>query len=88
MVSIPDDDLFETVCSYQSEDDEDEDEEFVDGEFDNILAKTGDGIQLLSNCAVREAVTYVVCDLVDKAVQKIQPHTNDRRIQMYDFFKK
>jgi hypothetical protein len=51
------------------------------------LAKTGDGIQLFHDGAIREAVTYVVCDLVDKVVQKMQHHTNDSRIQMYNFFK-
>jgi hypothetical protein len=79
----------ETVCLYyQSEDYEDEDDEFADEEFDKILAEAGDDIQLLHDCAVREAVTYVVCDLVDKVVQQIQPPTNERRIQMYAFFAK
>jgi hypothetical protein len=68
------------------EDDEDEDDEFADEEFDKILAEAGDDNQLLRDCAVREAVTYVVCDLVDKVVEKIQPPNNERRIQMFDFF--
>jgi hypothetical protein len=86
MVSVAQD---ETACLHQSEDDEDEDadDEFADQEFDNILAEAGEDIQLLHDCAVREAVTYVVCDLVDKVVQQIEPPTNERRIQMYDFFK-
>jgi hypothetical protein len=37
---------------------------------------------------VREAVTYVVSDLVDKVVQQSQPPANERRVQMYDFFSK
>jgi hypothetical protein len=37
---------------------------------------------------VREAVTYKVCNFVDKAVQQIQAPSNDSRIQLYDFFKK
>jgi hypothetical protein len=32
MVSISEDELFETACSYQPEDDEDEDDEFADAE--------------------------------------------------------
>jgi hypothetical protein len=50
-------------------------DKFANGELDTILAEIGDDIQLLRDCAVREAVTYVVCDLVDKVVQKfnLQP---------------
>ncbi len=71
------------------EDDEDEDDEFADEEFDKILAEAGDDNQLLRDCEVREeAVTYVVCDLVDKVVKKIQPPNNERRIQLFDFFAK
>jgi hypothetical protein len=88
MVSISEDELSKMVCLYQPEDDKDEDDKFPDGELDFKLAKTGEGIQLLHDCAVREAVTYGVCDLVDKVIQKMQLPTTDRRIQMYSFFKK
>jgi hypothetical protein len=70
------------------EDDEDEDDEFADEELDKILAEAGDDIQLLRDCAVREAVTYVVAGMVDKVIEQVHPPSNERRILMFDFFAK
>jgi hypothetical protein len=42
MVSISEDKLAQAGYLYQSENDEEEDDEFADGEFDNILAETGE----------------------------------------------
>jgi hypothetical protein len=52
------------------------------------VAEAGDNLQILRDCAVRKAVTYVVCDLVDKVIQQSQPPANERCIQMYDLFPK
>jgi hypothetical protein len=42
MVSIYEDKLAQAGYLHQSKNDEEEDDEFVDGEFDNMLAETGE----------------------------------------------
>jgi hypothetical protein len=81
-IALDDDDIPSSDAS------EEETDEFADEEFDKLVAEAGDDRHILGDCAVREAVTYVVCDLVDKVVQRSQPTAEERRIQIYDFFTK
>jgi hypothetical protein len=66
--------------SYQSNDDtvrpsseaeEEEDDEYADEEFDKLVSDAGDDLHIFRDCAVREAVTYVVVTWLIKSFNKV-----------------
>jgi hypothetical protein len=78
-----------TPPSSEAEDKEEDDKEdkFADAEVQMLMAQAGNNA-LLPDCAVREVVAHTIFDLVDEAVQGIEPPAKEKRVEMHSFFTK